>query len=633
MSTATALTRPHLKQGASTLGGALKLVATERLAPTNTSPTITANTSLTANTSPTITASTSPKNTANNSPALMATKAVAIKEPTNQVPTNPVPTNPEPPITLPTNTVGWAVPGVPITRPKAEVGILLSAELVSQISAAESAVTKLADLATKGFSNDDGYAIIAAQTRLRAIGQLIEAVRLEMLIRIEQSGAWETDDSIAAGRFNTWLARHDEIPKAQANREVKLAQVLTDHLPETRARALAGNISNEQVRLMCTVAASSEARISALAAPVIAPPMSTQPNCPAPEQPNGETYLLDLANSVPLTGFTRLVHRFAHVTDPESDERGYREAKEREYFQLSPTIGGYHLAGFLTEEHGQQVKVAVDNLASATLNKSGDIVSARATRTDSQRRAQSLADLAQLAMDTGLLGTGATERREIVVHVSWTEFQAVLTNSAGTKSSSNAIIANSTTSPDCDIAANNPNLVSDLSRSTKSPGVSPPTGLNLSLFEHPLGSNLPGFGSATFSDGRGITTASQLRRMACDSAIRRIVFGPTSQVLDVGRSQRTVPAHVRTAVIARDKHCVFPNCDEPPQRCEVHHAVTHWAEGGETSVENSALLCWHHHGVVDDSNIRMHFDPQTKCWEFSKRPDPDRSVSSYHLAS
>ena len=95
--------------------------------------------------------------------------------------------------------------------------------------------------------------------------------------------------------------------------------------------------------------------------------------------------------------------------------------------------------------------------------------------------------------------------------------------------------------------------------------------------------------------------------MACDSAVTRVVFGPDGAVLDVGRAQRTVSGQMRRAVIARDGHCVFPGCDQPPSRCEVHHAVTHWADGGGTSVSNSALLCWFHHQLVDTRGITMHW--------------------------
>jgi hypothetical protein len=114
-----------------------------------------------------------------------------------------------------------------------------------------------------------------------------------------------------------------------------------------------------------------------------------------------------------------------------------------------------------------------------------------------------------------------------------------------------------------------------------------------------------------FTETGGRAPRALLRRLACDSAVTRIVFGADGAVLDVGRAQRTVTGQMRRAVIARDQHCVFPGCDQPPSRCEVHHAVTHWADGGQTSVANSALLCWFHHQLVDTRGITMHWTGKT----------------------
>ena len=114
-------------------------------------------------------------------------------------------------------------------------------------------------------------------------------------------------------------------------------------------------------------------------------------------------------------------------------------------------------------------------------------------------------------------------------------------------------------------------------------------------------------GGPVFTETGGRAPRALVRRLACHSAVTRIVFGPDGAVLDVGRAQRTVSGQMRRAVIARDQHCVYPGCDQPPSRCEVHHAVTHWADGGDTSVTNSALLCWYHHQLVDTKNITMHW--------------------------
>ena len=70
-----------------------------------------------------------------------------------------------------------------------------------------------------------------------------------------------------------------------------------------------------------------------------------------------------------------------------------------------------------------------------------------------------------------------------------------------------------------------------------------------------------------------------------------------SQPLDIGRSTRTVPPHLRKAVIQRDQHCQFPGCHQPPSRCDAHHLI-HWSQGGPTSLGNLRLLCKFHHLVV-----------------------------------
>jgi hypothetical protein len=131
-------------------------------------------------------------------------------------------------------------------------------------------------------------------------------------------------------------------------------------------------------------------------------------------------------------------------------------------------------------------------------------------------------------------------------------------------------------------------------------------------------------GGPVFTETGGRVPKALLRRLACDSAITRVVFGPDGAVLDVGRAQRTVTGQMRRAVIARDKHCVYPGCDQPPSRCEVHHAVRHWADGGDTSVANSALLCWHHHALVDAQRISMR-------WAGKPTPDTDTGTEAATL--
>ena len=86
--------------------------------------------------------------------------------------------------------------------------------------------------------------------------------------------------------------------------------------------------------------------------------------------------------------------------------------------------------------------------------------------------------------------------------------------------------------------------------------------------------------------------ASQLR-----GTLLGAPFNTPSQPLDLGRTTRTIPPHLRTAVIQRDQHCQFPRCTQPPSVCDVHHLIP-WAKGGPTSLANLRLLCRFHHLVV-----------------------------------
>ena len=91
-----------------------------------------------------------------------------------------------------------------------------------------------------------------------------------------------------------------------------------------------------------------------------------------------------------------------------------------------------------------------------------------------------------------------------------------------------------------------------------------------------------------------ILDVDTIRRLACDCSVSRIVLGPDSEVLDIGRKTRVWTAAQRRAIIARDRHCTWPDCEVRPEWCDIHH-IDHWADGGHTSVEKGKLYCRFHH--------------------------------------
>ena len=161
-------------------------------------------------------------------------------------------------------------------------------------------------------------------------------------------------------------------------------------------------------------------------------------------------------------------------------------------------------------------------------------------RSPSRRRHDALASVCQLAMDGPGLGTAGGVRPQLVVHVDL----ATLTSDAGVAGTEPAILQES-------------------------------------------GSPIP---------------RRVLDRLACDSELTRIVFGPGSQVLDVGRSARTFTGPRRRALDGRDRGCRAPGCHAPPRLCEGHHILP-WSHGGTTAPENGLLLCWAHHDWLHERDI------------------------------
>ncbi|WP_412893218.1 DUF222 domain-containing protein [Arthrobacter sp. 1P04PC] len=105
---------------------------------------------------------------------------------------------------------------------------------------------------------------------------------------------------------------------------------------------------------------------------------------------------------------------------------------------------------------------------------------------------------------------------------------------------------------------------------------------------------LAGTGSLAFT---GPVTAATIRKIACDADIIPVLLGTKGRVLDIGRTSRIFPSHIRKAITARDKGCTFPGCTIPAPWCEAHH-IDYWSRGGPTSTDNGVLLCSHHHHLI-----------------------------------
>lgn len=112
-----------------------------------------------------------------------------------------------------------------------------------------------------------------------------------------------------------------------------------------------------------------------------------------------------------------------------------------------------------------------------------------------------------------------------------------------------------------------------------------------------------GLEPATLDDGSPLS-ASQLARLLCDSTLSRVVLSASGEVLDVGRNKRLFTPGQRRAVIARDRTCRYPGCNDTIAHGQIHHALP-WQAGGRTTLANAVLLCWHHHAMVHREAIAI----------------------------
>ncbi|KAA5825234.1 DUF222 domain-containing protein, partial [Saccharopolyspora hirsuta] len=132
-------------------------------------------------------------------------------------------------------------------------------------------------------------------------------------------------------------------------------------------------------------------------------------------------------------------------------------------------------------------------------------------------------------------------------------------------------------------------------------------------------------GGAGMLDGTGQYLSPQtIRRIACDCDVLPIVLGGDSLPLDVGASQRTAPAYLRAALLARDGACAFPGCDHPPGTPQAHH-IQHWVDGGPTALHNMVMLCAHHHRTIHNQHWHITLHHGRPQFTPPKQVDPTRT--------
>ncbi len=128
-------------------------------------------------------------------------------------------------------------------------------------------------------------------------------------------------------------------------------------------------------------------------------------------------------------------------------------------------------------------------------------------------------------------------------------------------------------------------------------------------------------GGCELAEGPAIAPETA-RRLACDASLVEL-RERDGEPLSVGRKRRTVPPALRRALKRRDRGCRFPGC-ENRRFIDAHH-IRHWAQGGETSLDNLVLLCRRHHRLLHEGGCSLETLPNDRLRfrDRAGRPIPD----------
>jgi Domain of unknown function (DUF222) len=367
----------------------------------------------------------------------------------------------------------------------------------------------------------------------RAI-ELLDAERLRRLAEIERRRSFERDGHLSAA---AWVADRFRVAWGAAREQVRVSRAL-ERMPQTRRALETGDVSMSAVRILagaCAVDAEAFAESEAL--------------------------LVEAARRHPIGDLHRVVTFWRDRVNRERAGGGADAARERRRLHASVTLDGMvRVDGDLDPEGGELLLTALRAVMDADARSGEDD---GPSRTPPQHRADALAEICRQWLDRAERPTVAGERPHLTVTIGAESLRMMDAQlDRGARARGELIVGRDGGEP-----------IGGRRRAAR-PGTRPAE-----------------------LDHAGPLDMGTARRLACDASVMRVVLGPRSEPLDIGRRTPVVPAAMRRAVIVRDRHCRFPGCDRPPSWSDAHH-VHHWADGGATRVGNLLLLCRRHHGLV-----------------------------------
>jgi Domain of unknown function (DUF222) len=322
------------------------------------------------------------------------------------------------------------------------------------------------------------------------------------------------------------------------------------------------------------------------------------------------------------------------------------------YLNLSTTLGG---AGVLRGELTPQAAAAVQAVLDALGKRHGP----EDTRTKGQRHHDALEEAARRLIASGNLPDRAGQPTQIMLHMTLDQLRG-LPGADITEAAWAGPLAGP--GADCDAT-----IIPIVTGHTDPHVLDQVTSLLLSEHNHTQDHDTTTASAAFTSHGasapqhqpRPRDAAETARRQLTERAVRQILIkhaadllsGPgglaaalrngisdrlaasVSLPLDVGATVEIIPAHLRRAVTARDRHCRFPGCNQPPAACQPHHIIPR-SQGGPTSLTKMQPCYWVRYLSWMPAASRTPSSPASTCGSAMTHPAaPGRSMSSMATTS
>jgi hypothetical protein len=404
---------------------------------------------------------------------------------------------------------------------------------------------------------------------------------LTLIAEFDRLRGWEPEGHRSCAH---WLAYRTGIDLGAAREKVRAARALTE-LPQISASMEQGELSFAKVRALTRVAT-----------------------------PESEGDLLELARCSTAAQLERTVRAWRLMSRSDENELERIRHRSRCFSVLPDEEGMYLVRGRLDPEVGamlmRAVEAASDALFRAGRSQAGTplVGGSRGSASEEvepkQRRADAIGLLAERALAVGFGGGERNAKKAEAERAGGGTSDTAGRDTADPNAGADLVPLSGT-------RAERYQVVLHVEASTLESGRQGESAAE----------NVPN--CSELEDGTRVS-AETSRRLSCDASVVRLTKGPGGEVhdrsvhdgsvhhgsmldrpvLDIGRKTRTIPPALRRALEARDRGCRFPGCGL--RFTDAHH-VTHWADGGETKLENLVLLCRFHHRLVHEEGYTVNF--------------------------